>query len=333
MDMDASNIRPIAILASYLTLAAALTISIIKSIVARHAQSIESNTKQDQGRLEKKNIISLFSTLAIGSLGVTWFYMFSFFAQSYSDWAFVQAARRFEGISGVGSIDFGSWLRDSKLFQEAWGIAMASKARWWWTQQIFSWTTLWSFWVGIEGYRYKIPSLYKFMLLGQIVAISFATNLFFLEILVSPRTSTSTSPRKCGFDDAKNDLKDEVPKKIFEQDTNISKSSKNNSPREQEGDRLISFLCLQFLIFPGLGSAAVLPNLLNTPSFMPILLAPHVLLFVPPLLAYFAPDFSYCQGVIDSIGREQEKLYTTIVVASIALFGWIILLLALLGGM
>lgn len=148
MDIETSNVGPIAILTSYLALAATLTYSIINSIATRHTQTAKS---KPTNRKERKDVIALFSILAIGSLGITWFYMFSFFAQSYSDWALIQAARRFEGISGAGNIDLGSWLRDSKLFKEAWGVAMESRARWWWTQQIFSWTTFWSFWVGVEG--------------------------------------------------------------------------------------------------------------------------------------------------------------------------------------
>lgn len=151
MDMEISSVRPIAILASYLALAAALTISIVNSIATRHAQNTRWIAKDDREGVQRKGAIALFSVLAIACLGVTWFYMFSFFAQSYSDWGFVQSAKNFQGVSDMGSIGLGAWLRDSKLFKEAWAIAMASKARWWWTQQIFFWTTLWSFWMGVEG--------------------------------------------------------------------------------------------------------------------------------------------------------------------------------------
>lgn len=161
------------------------------------------------------------------------------------------------------------------------------------------------------------------MLLGQIVAVSFATNLFFLAMLVSPVIPASTSTSECGFGDTKDDLKDEeVPKAILRQDCDMKKPSKEATLEKQYGDDLTCFLCLQFLILPGLGSSAVLPTLLHTPSFMPVLLIPHLLLFVMPLLAYLAPRITFCKGVIDSIGRGKEKLYSTIMVASIVLFGW-----------
>lgn len=168
------------------------------------------------------------------------------------------------------------------------------------------------------------------MLLGQIVAISFATNLFFLAVLVSPPTSPSTSASECGFKttdehpgaDTKDTSSHSTSQSAPTNSLPIKETTLAEKPKKGKGDSLTSFLCLQFLILPGLGSAAVLPTLLGTPSFMPTLLIPHLLLFVPPLLAYFEPDSSFCRAIIEGITRKKEKLYTAIVVASIVLFGW-----------
>jgi hypothetical protein len=140
--MEASNLRPIAILLSYLTLAFLLSLSIIGSLLTCSTQSFPPNSKTTIKLPPRRNAIYLFSALAALSLGSTWFYMFSFFARSYRDWA---------AVAVPNSLDLGGWLRDSALFKEAWGVAISSGERFWWTGQIFPFTTLWSFCLGVEG--------------------------------------------------------------------------------------------------------------------------------------------------------------------------------------
>jgi hypothetical protein len=139
------------------------------------------------------------------------------------------------------------------------------------------------------------------MLLGQIVSISFATNLFFLAILVSSLNNSISAT----INKSQSDLNTKI------------KTDLDGTSKSVDGDGLISFLCLQFLILPGLGSAAVLPTVLGTNSFMPVLLVPHLLLFVPPLLSDLAEKLNWAKNLIAAIGRENEKLFTTIIVASI----------------
>lgn len=83
------------------------------------------------------------------------------------------------------------------------------------------------------------------MLLGQIVAISFAQNLFFATVLVS--NPSTTRGAKTSW----------TPPAILEL-----------------APVVISFL-----------SAAAIPFVANTPYFMPVLAVPHLLLFIPGLLS------------------------------------------------
>jgi hypothetical protein len=53
----------------------------------------------------------------------------------------------------------GRWLKDTKLFREAWEIAVEKSARYWWTQQIFFGTAAWSVFLGIEGDLHLIVAL------------------------------------------------------------------------------------------------------------------------------------------------------------------------------
>lgn len=83
------------------------------------------------------------------------------------------------------------------------------------------------------------------MLLGQIVAISFAQNLFFVTVLASSPSMTSAA--KLAW----------MPPALFE---------------------------LAPVVISGLGAAA-LPFVANTPYFLPILAITHLLLFVPGILS------------------------------------------------
>jgi hypothetical protein len=83
------------------------------------------------------------------------------------------------------------------------------------------------------------------MLLGQIVAISFAQNLFFVTVLVS--SPDTISPSKPAW----------MPPALLE---------------------------LAPVVIAGL-SAAASPFVANTPYFMPVLAIPHLLLFIPGLLS------------------------------------------------
>lgn len=110
----------------------------------------DNNSHLSAAQLRRRIVI--FSVLAGVSLGTTWYYMFAFFAHSYRDWAAsASAASRGVITAGGEGLQLGAWLRDTSLFSLAWGSAMASDARVWWTQQIFGFCAVWSLVVGTEG--------------------------------------------------------------------------------------------------------------------------------------------------------------------------------------
>ena len=64
---------------------------------------------------------------------------------------------------------------------------MAEKSRRaWWGEQIDLATLAWGMLLAIEGRRRKIPHLWAFMVLAQLVGLSFAQNLFFIAMLLTP---------------------------------------------------------------------------------------------------------------------------------------------------
>lgn len=99
----------------------------------------------------------------------------------------------------------GSWLWNTSLFEEAWAIVCRHPMNWWWSEQLCLFTAgPWTIFVAIEGWflfvllntscdssilfsgkRHNIKHLWAYMLLGQIVAISVAANLFYLACLLA----------------------------------------------------------------------------------------------------------------------------------------------------
>ena len=64
---------------------------------------------------------------------------------------------------------------------------MAEKARYyWWGQQVDLALVSWSMYLAIEGQRRKISNLWAFAALAQLVNLSYAKNLFFVAVLLTP---------------------------------------------------------------------------------------------------------------------------------------------------
>ena len=100
---------------------------------------------------------------------------------------------RFFGDSGAlrggehpGRLQIVRWLNDTPLYRDALEI-IAEKARYfWWGQQVNLSLVSWSTYLAIEGQRRKIPNLWAFLALAQILNLSYAQNLFFVTILHTP---------------------------------------------------------------------------------------------------------------------------------------------------
>jgi len=64
---------------------------------------------------------------------------------------------------------------------------VAEKARYfWWGQQVSLGFVSWSMYVAIEGQRRKVSNLWTFLALAQLVNLSYAQNLFFIAVLLTP---------------------------------------------------------------------------------------------------------------------------------------------------
>ncbi|KAI9025234.1 hypothetical protein CLU79DRAFT_744664 [Phycomyces nitens] len=124
----------------------------------------------------------IFLALAALSFLSTWTYMFAFFNYSYQAW---KASSPNNIETTLNSMSH--WLHDVSLFDDAWRTVNVGTWQWLWSHQLCSFTVaVWTPLLAIEGTRRKIPYAWAFMLLGQVVAISVATALFFAVLYVNP---------------------------------------------------------------------------------------------------------------------------------------------------
>ncbi|GAA6020942.1 hypothetical protein JCM10207_003196 [Rhodosporidiobolus poonsookiae] len=221
-------------LLGYFALIGALLLAILPNFTAR-----------------KPNLAAgVFLLFALASVGSTWTYMLRYFQRSFLD----SAAR-----AGVPAAEYTSqaWLRDVSLFHEAWGYVCANPYRWWWSEQLCLWTVgPLTILLAVEGRRRGIKRTWAFMLLGQVVAVSFAQSLFFAALALAPPAApaapavrTPAAPR--------------------------ANSAAKSSP--------LTWLVILAVVL-GNASVAFTPGTVFSRYFLANLLAMHCVLFLPFLL-------------------------------------------------
>ncbi|KAJ8515911.1 hypothetical protein ONZ45_g6721 [Pleurotus djamor] len=89
------------------------------------------------------------------------------------------------------------WLSNTGLFEQAWYAACEEPIPWWWSEQICLFTVgCWTVVIATEGTRYKIKHIWAYMLLGQLVAIAVASNLFYLALSLAALPKQESNPEE-----------------------------------------------------------------------------------------------------------------------------------------
>jgi len=78
------------------------------------------------------------------------------------------------------------WLSDTAVYQDAAEVVAEKSRRHWWGQQIDVAKISWALLLAIEGRRRGIPFLWAYLSLAHLVNLSFAQNLFYLAMLLTP---------------------------------------------------------------------------------------------------------------------------------------------------
>lgn len=92
----------------------------------------------------------------------------------------------FRGGEHPGRLHLARWLSDTPVYRDALEIVAEKARRAWWGEQIDLAMLSWGLLLAIEGRRRKIPHLWAFMVLAQLIGLSFAQNLFFIAMLLTP---------------------------------------------------------------------------------------------------------------------------------------------------
>ncbi|KAH3918919.1 hypothetical protein HBH56_026400 [Parastagonospora nodorum] len=182
-----TNTRPYLIFFSYMLTCFSVSVFIIQRIVKKNTVLKKSTILTPPPRKQ----VWLFSALAAGSLLTTWGFMIQYFNVSYKTWLMWRSYYELDPHHR----HWGLWLRETSLFHEAWELVVVGNARYWWSHQIFFFALGLGIYMEQRGVRRNIKYTWAFMLLGQIVAISFATNLFLLTLILSPPTPSVSSTR------------------------------------------------------------------------------------------------------------------------------------------
>jgi len=124
----------------------------------------------------------LYAVLALFSFAHTWYYMFKFLSWSFHNYersAHVLEQQLLQRVI--------NWLMNTELFEQAWYAVCQHTANWWWSEQLCIFTVgAWTIFLATEGWIYQVKHVWAYMLLGQLVAISVASNLFYLALTVAP---------------------------------------------------------------------------------------------------------------------------------------------------
>ncbi|KAH9243649.1 hypothetical protein K456DRAFT_1881268 [Colletotrichum gloeosporioides 23] len=183
----------------------ALTVAYLGFTVARSLYRSYRDLPPSQGtraRLVQRSILSpLFAGFTLVSLSLAGYWTLSYAKLSYRVWADqrgVESPARFYGNNGVfpygenaTQVYVGRWLSDTPVHLDALEIIAEKARRFWWGQQIELATISWSLLLAVEGRRRNIPSLWAYLALAHLVNLSFAQNLFYLALILTPTPAQS----------------------------------------------------------------------------------------------------------------------------------------------
>lgn len=158
------------------------------------------------------------------------------------------------------------WLADTPIYQDAFEIVAEKARRHWWGQQIDLSLVPWSALLAVEGTRRRIPNLFVFLCLAHLVSLSFAQNLFYVALLLTPAPLPNVQQHPTRWI--------RIRESVF-------------SPKPPNWCLSPKFFLLSSLV--SYGSIFLLPYAAETPSFNRIIGISRACTFIPLLLQKTAP--------------------------------------------
>ncbi|KAI0439296.1 hypothetical protein F4803DRAFT_531829 [Xylaria telfairii] len=146
---------------------------------------------------QRRRFLPVFIGLAVTALSVALYHSVKSAILSYETWAYehgLDLTQRLLGEDGNYITDgknlteehIANWLSDTLVYKDVLEIVAEKTRRFWWGQQIDLGMMAFSLMLATEGRRRKIPLLTALLALAHLVNLSFAQNLFFLALLLTP---------------------------------------------------------------------------------------------------------------------------------------------------
>lgn len=181
----------------------------------------------------------------------------------------------FPGTQNSSQVYLARWLDETPVYFDAFEIIAEKARRFWWGQQVDLGTISWSLLLAIEGRRRRVPMLTAFLALAHLVSLSFAQNLFYLAMLLTP------VPLPAGDGDLKLPVVP-LPTSTWTRIRNVLLPPKptNWCPHP------ILFLGS---IFTNFTTLFLLPYAADTPSFIRIALVTRLSTFLPLIIPKIVP--------------------------------------------
>ncbi|KAK7940832.1 uncharacterized protein PG986_013219 [Apiospora aurea] len=293
---------PLGVAVAHLSLVVYLSYAVGTSLYTSYkALSPSQHTRQRQSR--RVELVPVFVGLAATALSLAAYSTVRYAALSYRVWAdhrgyalpqryvhcihtkeiglLTSLTLRVFGNEGLlpspnnsSDLYLAHWLSDTPVYFDAFEIIAEKARRFWWGQQIDLATVAWSMLLAIEGRRRRIPMLPAFMALAHLVNLSYAQNLFYLALLLTP------APIPSGENDPKLPV---APASIWSKLHNYFFPPKPNNWCPHP----VIFLTV---LAVNLAAIGLLPHAAETPSFVKVAMIARLATFLPLLLPKVVPD-------------------------------------------
>jgi hypothetical protein len=139
--------------------------------------------QNDKTRTQTTGPIWLFSGLALVSFATLSTNMLNVLIQSFNNWSIGRDPIQLANLPS----SIWQWSITSSLFRDFGEAIVGDSARFFWVQSALLATLSVFNYMGTEGRQRGIPQLWSFFCLSQILPISFAQNLFYIALLLSPQ--------------------------------------------------------------------------------------------------------------------------------------------------
>ncbi|KAK9779447.1 hypothetical protein SCAR479_03513 [Seiridium cardinale] len=275
---------PLALSTTHLGLVVYLTYAVGASLFTSY-KSLTPSQDTRQRREWRRTLVPVFAGLAAVALVSASYSSLTYAVLSYKVWAHergIELPQRIVGDKGFlpgthnsSQVYLAQWLNDTPVYYDAFEIIAEKARRFWWGQQIDLGTVSWSLLLAIEGRRRRIPLLTAFLALAHLVNLSFAQNLFYLALLLTP------APIAAGQDELELPIVPIPTSRLARIRNAISPPKPTNwcpHPTLFLGAALINF-----------ASLFALPYAADTPSFITVTLVTRLSTLLPLIIPKIVP--------------------------------------------